>query len=312
VTTPVYLIFAGSSFSVVSATSYNQKVRDWFTAQPQYLGSYTTLAIGGHNTWSNLVRLSSSLTADTQVVTIDHANDPDDTLANCALEALIRRIWTYNPSIRIIGISSPSWITQDISNNALVSTPTNLTAIGVKKTIFEYYNTSYADYLAAMIALVPGTYNLNDLVNVDTVHPSPTGYGVMASLVEALLPYGGAALSGSLPDYLYEDTPDFEETPTITLGTDYDSQTGTWSEVGTTIESSTAGSTVVFSGTFRSFGSYRAAGSNSGVDIDIDGGGFNLMTFSQNGYDIGTRAAHVITIRIPVGGNCKIDEFWAI
>jgi len=311
-TVPLYLIFAGSSFSSLTSISYNQQVRTWLAVNhPELFSSCTTLAIGGHNTWSNLVRLSSYLTADTQVFILDHANDGDNTLLNCSLEALLRRIWTYNPNIRIIGISSPSWLLQDTSNDALVTTPTNLTAIGVKKTIFEYYGVSYADYLAAMIDLVPGTYHLNELV-ADTVHPTETGYGIMASLVEAYLPYSGAQLSGSLPALKYADTVDFMETPTIINGTAYDSQTGTWAEVGTTIESSTAGSTVVFSGTFRSFGKYRASGTDGSVEIDVDGGGFSAKTFSQNGYDIGTRAAHTITVRIPAGGSCKIDEFWTI
>jgi lysophospholipase L1-like esterase len=310
---PVHLVFAGSSFSTASSTQYNAKVQTWVNSQAQYgINSYITLAIGGHNSWSNLVRLSSSLNANTQTVLIDHVQDGDTTITKCSLEAMIRRIWTYNPDIRIIGISSPSWQTQDISNDALVSTPTNISTINRVKADFEYYGTSYADYLAEMIDLVPETYHLNELVSGDTVHPSETGYGVMASLVEAFLPSSGAQLSGSLPDYLYEYTPDFEETPTITLGTDYDSKTGTWAEVGTTIESSTAGSTVVFSGTFRSFGKYRASGADGSVEVDIDGGGFNVLAISQNGYDIGTRAAHTITVRIPAGGSCKIDEFWTI
>jgi lysophospholipase L1-like esterase len=311
-TTPLYMIFAGSSFSVLSSISYNQQVRTWLAVNhPELFSSCTTLAIGGHNTWSNLVRVSSALTADTQVFLLDHANDGDNTKDNCALEALIRKMWTYNPNIRIVGISSPSWNTQDTSNDALVATPTNLATTGVKKSIFEYYGVSYADYLAEMIDLVPETYHLNELV-ADTVHPTETGYGIMASLVEAFLPSSGAQLSGSLPDYLYADTPDFEETPTIKNGTAYDSKSGTWAEVGTTIESSTAGSTVVYSGTFRSFGKYRASGTDGSVEVDIDGGGFSAKAFYQNGYDIGTRAAHTITVRIPAGGSCKIDEFWTI
>jgi hypothetical protein len=311
-TIPLYMIFAGSSFSSLTSISYNQQVRTWLMINyPELFGNYTTLAIGGHNTWSNLVRLSSSLTANTQVFLLDHANDGDNTLLNCTLEALIRKIWTYNPNIRIIGISSPSWLLQDTSNDALVTTPTNLAAIGVKKSIFEYYGISYADYHARMIELVPEVYHLNQLV-ADTVHPTETGYGIMASLVEAFLPDSGAQLSGSFPVYLYAGTPDFEQMPTIKYGTAYDSKTGTWAEVGTTIESSTVGSTVVFSGTFRSFGKYRISGVDGGVEIDIDGGGFSAKTFSQNGYDIGTRAAHTITVRIPAGGSCKIDEFWTI
>lgn len=307
------LVFAGSSFSVYGTTQYNNLVRQW--AQPTYDGSYTTLARNGNNTWSNLVRLDGALTADVQTVIIDTANDDNNTMDKAALEAFIRRTWTYNPNIKIVGVSAPSWNAQDTSNNAIVSTPTNLTAVNNAKAIFDYYSTSYAAYLDAVIALVnAGTRDLDEMTT-DTVHPSSAyGYPLMAELVEAFLPNGGAQLSGSLPDYLLADAADFVHTPQIINGTDYDSRTGTWADNGTSTSSSEVDATITFNVTCRSFGLYRSdneAGNNGNIEVDIDGGGYNAITADRNGYDIGARAAYTITIKV-TGGTVRIDEFWAI
>jgi hypothetical protein len=312
-TTLVSLVFAGSSFSVVGASTYNQLIQNWIRDNtPQYLGSYYTLARNGNNSWSSLVRLSGALTADTQTLIIDSANDDNSTIDKAALEAIIRRVWTYNPNIRIIGVSAPSWNAQDTGNDALVSTPTNLTEVNNAKAIFDHYSTSYAAYLDACIAYVAGGGHLNELTT-DTVHPSSAvGHPLMASLVEAFLPFSGAQLSGSLPAWLLADAEDFENDPIVRLGTDNDGTTGTWTTTGSRVESTETNATIVFSGTFRSFGGYRVDGGTNVVEADIDGGGYNTISFGHMGYDIGTRGAHTVTLRVPAGGNCEIDEFWAI
>ena len=117
---------------------------------------------------------------------------------------------------------------------------------------------------------------------------------------------------GSLPARQEADTADYENTPTNVNGTAYDSKTGTWTESGTQVSSSTEGSTVVYSGTFRFIGCWRIDGGTNTVEIDIDGGGFASRSFYQYPYDLGTQAAHTVSIRIPAGGNCTIDKFWAI
>lgn len=310
-TVPLYPTFAGSSFSLAGANQYNTLIRQW--AQPNYEPHWTTIARNGNNSWSGLVRLSDGLSADTQVFIVDTANDDNTTLDKAALEAIIRRVWTYNPDIRIIGVSAPSWNSQDTSNNAIVTTPTNITEVNNAKAIFDHYSTSYAAYLDAVIALVQaGTRDLDEMTT-DDVHPSDTyGYPLMAELVEAFLPSSGAQLSGDLPDYLLADAADFVHDPQILDGSDYDSITGTWTEDGAHMESTEENATIVYSGTFRSFGCYRADVGTNVVEIDIDGGGYSSITFDHAGYDIGSRAAHTVTIRIPAGGNCEIDEFWAI
>lgn len=307
-TDAVNILFCGTSFSVQGTDSYNNYIRQWML--PIYLSTYATLALNGHNTWSNLVRLSTALTENVRTIILDTASDEDRDIDRGALEAFIRRVWTYNPYIRIIGVSAPSWNGQDTGNDALVSTPTNLTELNQAKVIFDYYNTSYAAYLESCIALVPGTYHLNQLTD-DTVHPNATGYGIMAGLVEAFLPNLGNSLTGAMPSRLLSYGADFEQTPVITNGTGYDSKTGVWTEDGTKISSVAPDATITFSGTFRSIGCYNSDSNYPDVAVSIDGGAYVTITdFKPGGYDIGVRAAHTVVIKVIT--TCKIDEFWAI
>ena len=310
-TAPVNLVFAGSSFSVWGgdgSNQWNNKVRVWMP--PQYgPKTYTTIARNGRNTWSNLVRLSDVLIAGTQTITIDTANDDDSDGDRGTLEAFIRRIWTYNPNIRLIGISSPSWGGIDTDDDDNVTAPGNLTQLNQAKAIFEHYGVSYAAYLDKCIELVPDTYHLNQLTD-DDVHPNALGYTYMASLVEAYLPFLGARCTSSLPSRLYAYTEDFEHDPIRIDGTDYDSKTGTWTEASGVMTSSSAGATVTYSGTFRSYGIYDSVGTYATVEVSIDGGAFSSVAVQENGHDIGTRAAHTIIIKVLT--TCQIDEFWAI
>jgi hypothetical protein len=310
-TNPVNILFAGSSFSVLSDISYNQQVRNWLVNQPVYEPIFATVAAGGAKTWYNLMQLSTYLTPSLQTIILDTANDDTANINTGCIEAFIRRVWAYNPSIRIIGMGSPSWNTQDISNDALAPTPTNLAGCNAAKAIFQYY-CSFADYLARIVSLVgAGTYHLNDLVSVDTVHPSAMGYAQMALLAEVFLPFAGGQAPTVMPARLNAAATDFEQMPIIKNGTAYDSRTGTWADNGTSTSSSTPDSTIAFFGTFRSIGCYRADGTYPNVSVSIDGGDYiDDFAFYANGYDLGARAAHTVTIKVAT--TCKIDEFWAI
>ena len=63
---------------------------------PTYAFTFTSQAVGGHNTWSNLVRLA----AGQDVFIIDTAND-DTTKDPAALEALIRNVWAAKSKHKI-------------------------------------------------------------------------------------------------------------------------------------------------------------------------------------------------------------------
>jgi len=308
---PYGILYAGSSFTA-SVVSYSLGVTEWLKeTQPQYVIDASNQAEGGAKTWFNLVRLGSYLDADVDVVVIDTANDVTSSITKDAasLEAFIRRVWTYNPAIRIIGVSSPSWNGQDTSNNANAPTPTNLVDLNAAKAIFNYYGVSYAAYLDEVVSLVPGTYDLDDLTD-DTVHPNVTGYAIMAGLVQAHLPLLANNLSGALPARLNAATADFEATPTRKNGTAYDSRTGSWTDAGTVTSSASAGATITYSFNGRSFGIYRADSGYLNVETSIDGGAFFVNGLGQNGYDIGTVAAHTVIIKVLT--TAKIEEFWAI
>lgn len=301
--------FAGSSLTANNTTGYRPKAQAWQLATlPLYAFTFSSQAISGHNTWSNLVRL---VTGDDLFI-FDHANDADTTWNYASLEAMFRRLWTANPNTRIIVVNSPTWITQDMSNNAIVDTPTNKTVIEAVEALAAHYGIPVVDYWGWCQSVVPGTFNLTDLT-ADTVHPTSLGYTNMAALLESLLPNGGGAKPGTLPARLY-DNGDYENTPTRTLGNANDGTTGTWATTGTRIESSTAGSTVTFSATCQSFGIYRSdGGSSSGIEASVDGGAYADLVSYQNGTVIvAGRGAHIIAFRVKAAGTVRIDEFWAV
>ncbi|MBK7179770.1 MAG: hypothetical protein IPH82_21760 [Chloroflexi bacterium] len=302
--------FAGTSFTNAIA-GYRPIATAWQKANyPRYDFTFTNYALDGHNSWSNLVRL----TTGADLFVIDHANDGVTAWERASLEAIIRRLWTANADTRIIIINSPTWFTQDTSNNAVVNTPTNQTIIEEIETLAAHYGIPIVDYWGWCQTNVPSPYNLNQ-ITTDTVHPSTAvGYPAMAALLEVYLPTGGASKPATLPARLY-DNGDYENTPTRTLGNANAGTTGTWSTTGTRIESSTAGSTVTFAATCQSFGIYRSdGGSNANLEYSVNGGStWSNMVLYQNGTVItGGRAAYSIIIRVKTGGSARIEEFWAV
>jgi len=298
--------YAGSSFTS-AATGYSTISQQWLRSNhAQLTFTFNNQALSGHNTWSNLARLSTG--ADLFI--IDHANDSKD-LDYTSMEALIRRLWTANQSTKIIMISSPSWNGQDTDVDANVETPTNDTQISLYKTFAEYYGITWIDYLDWCKTVVNATtYHLNELTD-DTVHPSAIGYQNMATLLEVYLPNGGGSKPSTLPTRLY-DSEDLERTPTRLNGIEYTSITGTWTETETRIASSEVNATITFTATCSSFGVYRIDTSNPSVEYSIDGGDYVAGYVSQNGVAIAAGLAeHTITIKV-VSGAIRIDEFWAV
>lgn len=299
-------MFAGSSFTI-SATGYRYISQQWeLLNYPGFDFTFPTpLAIGGNNTWSNLVRLT---TGDDTFI-IDHAND-DAIKDHKVMEALIRRVWAGNNTTRIILVSSPTWTLQDTSDDGIVTTPTNETALGNVIALAAHYGIPLVDYWGWCKSVVPGTYHLNELTD-DATHPNALGYANMAALLEAYLPNGGQQEPSPLPDRLYDDG-GYERTPTQIYGTDYDSRTGSWTDTGTRTESSTVGDTITFSATCQSIGCWRADGGTNHVTISVDGGAFTSLQFYQNGIELSEGyGSHTFVIKVD-SGTCRIDEFWAI
>jgi hypothetical protein len=160
-TKSINLLFAGSSFSIVSSISYNKAIQSLINLQPDLMGSFSTMAVGGAKTWFNLIRLSSYLDVSLQYLFLDTANDDtaSDLKDRASLEAFIRRVWQFNPNIIIVLISAPSWNGQDITNDANTPTPTNRISIDAARVIGNYYGVFYAAYLDRIISLVSGGFH---------------------------------------------------------------------------------------------------------------------------------------------------------
>jgi len=305
-TIPYAVDYAGSSFTSAAVIGYAPVSQAWMLINKQeYLFTFRNQAVGGHNTWSNLVRL----TTGADLFIIDHANDSKD-LDYASMEALIRVLWATKPSAKIIMVSSPSWNGIDIDVDDNVNHPGNETQLALYEAFAAYYGIPWVDYWGWCKTVVnAGTYHLNQLTD-DTVHPNALGYSNMAILLENYLPTGGASCP-SLPARLYDDG-SYENTPTRTVGTGYDSKTGTWSESGTQIASTEAGATVTFSATCKSYGLYRADGTgNPSLEVSVDGGAFAALAVNQNGIALASRTVHTFIFKV-ISGSVEIDEFWTV
>jgi hypothetical protein len=198
----------------------------------------------------------------------------------------------------------------DRLNDATVNSPYNASQLAEFTALATHYGIPMVtvwDYVAADIAA--GRYHLSDYL-LDVVHPTAYGHALMSGWIEHYLTSNFLAtrqMPTPLPARLY-DNGDYENTAVIKNGTDYVALTGTWTPSGTTISSSVVNSTVTYSGTFQSFGRPEYDGS---VQVSIDSGAYQTITFGPNGYQLVSRAAHTITIKV-VSGTVTISEFWAI
>lgn len=293
--------FAGSSLTANGTTGYRIKTMSGMEAAWQnYDFIFQSNALSGHGTFSSLVRLSEL--SNNELVITDIAG-----LDNAAeLEALIRRCWGANQ--RLIVVVTPTWA--DYLDDGSLTHPLNEVIITAAMDLMDFYGVPYVDFWAMMQAHVASGGHISDWY-ADYIHMSETGYTAIASyLLANYLPLGGTV--GSLPARQDADTADFEHVPTRKVGTAYDGRTGTWMDNGTQVTSNVEGSTITFSGTFRWYGCYRSDGGTNTVEISLDGGAFASTPFRQYPQDTGTLTTHTIVVRIPSGGNCVIDEFWAI
>jgi hypothetical protein len=296
--------YAGSSNTYNDTYGYRTlSMADLRHDYPQLNFTFLNTSQNGWAVWPNLIKLSDLATA--QQVAFDNSNN--EVADTPHFEAYIRKTWGNEARVAAVIFPEFAALTND-----QVTIPTNETQILAYRVLYAAYGVPYVDFWQICLDLVPGTYNLNQLM-ADNYHATALGHSLIEAQLLPYLPRGGAAQPSPLPSRVYAASADFEQAPLVILGTDYDSRAGAgWADTGTRTESNNAGDTIVYSGTFRSFGCYRADAGTNDVEVDINGGGFNPIAFYQNGYDIGTRAVHTITIRIPIGGSVRIDEFWAI
>lgn len=310
------MAWAGTSFTS-SNPGYSYTVDQWLRSNYlAYAYSIAHTAVGGNNTWSTLVRLSSEvLSTSPNLVVLDTINDSASSHAGKSLEATIRRIWAVNPATRIILMRFATY--GDRSVNANVNSPVNASSLVEFDAIATAYGLTVVDWHGRIQQLVNNeAHNLSEYIaeeGATDVHPSSGGYTVAAELLEAVILTGGATKPGTLPARLYDTSGYFENTPTKKLGTAYDSRTGTWADSGGEVSSSTAASTITYTVTSapaHSIGCYRADGGTNTVEISFDGGSYSTVTFYQNGVEV-PGGFTTATIKVS-SGTVKIGEFWAV
>ena len=119
----------------------------------------------------------------------------------------------------------------------------------------------------------------------------------------------------TLPDRYFAGSSYFEAQPVRIPGTGFFTRTGDgWVDDGTTIQSSTPGDTVTYATKVQwsSFGDWRSDNDSNVVEISLNGGPFQQMLFYPNGTPMYSAVYDTITIRIPEGGNVRIEELWLI
>jgi hypothetical protein len=313
VTLTDYPIGAFGSSITAANYSYAEVARKWISSQhPEYNVQWLNQAISGHWPWSNNIRYPTNLHGQVSNIYL-----PDYRIVNAgrddrALEALTRRIYADNPRAVIISPIIP----EDADTNGVIDNQTQSDIDSIA--MAQYYGVHLVDYRQAVIDLIAGGALLSDYLQ-DSIHPTVAGHALAASMIETAIVTNGW-LNGethpTLPARLYDDG-EYEQAPTIKLGTGYDSKTG-WTITGTRIASTTAGDLVTYSATCSQFGTLNTASGypSNIVDVQIDGGAWVLSQIvSHNGYYGGSFAygPHTITLRVPAGGaSVRIDEFWAI
>lgn len=285
-----------------------------------YYATGSNVAMGSANSWYGLNQWPIIQAVGPKFITIDGTNDSSNTgfgttgtsLAYRSMEALIRRVWTLDPSTQVLGLMFPKF---SDNADASVNSPINLFEMNQNIALYAYYGIPYIDYWTTLKDLINNQgHHLSEYYEVgDAVHPLEAGHNVIFGLVLPYLPAGGAAAPSPLPARIY-DNGDLENNRTTKLGTGYDSKSGTWTEAGGRISGTSTSATVTYSATCCSFGTYRSDAGNNSIDVSIDGGDYVSLTLvsSKVGVEIsGVRAAHTIVIK-PRSGTVIIDEMWFI
>jgi hypothetical protein len=145
------------------------------------------------------------------------------------------------------------------------------------------------------------------------VHPNDAGHAAAAAMIEAALTSLDTSTQISpLPNRIYAESEDYEQTPIIRNGNDNDGETGTWAGAVPARTSSTADSTISWTGTFCSFG-WDATGGVIGWSVD--GGSYtNIDMANEVQYRAVwnfARGEHTIMLKV-ISGTVTINRFMAI
>jgi len=302
------------------ATSWRGLLGTWLGAHfGQFNVTNVKSSYGGTGSWYGLIRLNSDVIVNNpDVVFIDFAvNDTADdgtgTRPNGfapAAEAVIRNIRTAFPNAKIV-----IWIFTWPDNYSHLSNRTsrdkwiNLAAYyGVDIYRWDQYleslmGTGYTDVMVE-------TYFGTDVPH--TVHPSQLGHTAAFNLAK----YKFANFDdgyGALPSRYFAESEDYEQTPIIRNGTDNDGETGIWSTSGNMRVSSSADSTITYTGTFCSFGLDYNNTASGVVAWSVDGGAYTNLTLDVKPVALwnGTRAVHTVVFKV-VSGTASINKFMAI
>lgn len=276
----------------------------------------------GTPSWYGLVRLQTDLIDHNPgLVFIDFAvNDPgtsggertDDFIP--ASEAIIRKIRGALPNTKIVVLI----FTKPENYTAGVGTVARDAWINIAATYgLEVYRLD--TYLETLMPVPYSDEDIDVYYTVSDVHPIDAGHAAIAAQVEAGLTSLTNPATNPLPARIYAESEDYEQDPIIRTGIDNDGETGTWVTSGTARQSSTANSTISWTGTFCSFGLDTLNGAGGGVLAwDVDGGGYTNID-TENTKSTGqvyavwntTRNVHTVTIKV-VSGTVKINRFLAI
>jgi lysophospholipase L1-like esterase len=298
------------------AHKYRNLVHAWL--QSTYVNGFPRVAwsaIGGSHSFQNLFRLDALIAQHPRLIIIDSAvNDDNSTASRGCAEIVIRRLRTYLPNTKLLGLLNIRVADPDIDD----PTNVNQTQHDDWVDLLTYYSIPYADFAAEVQAKVPGTHPLNWYL-ADTVHPTDNGHATIATLIEAQLS-SFLPPTGALPDYLRYYSVDFNYPPQIVYVKDC-FRYGTWTlDANGAYCSSQAGATI----TIPTPITCRAISASDGVEGDLSGlpsvlvsqdGGitFVTMTLDENGHYcfLWPRQPRNIVLKV-VSGTYKIKYFMFI
>ncbi|MFZ2992516.1 MAG: SGNH/GDSL hydrolase family protein [Microgenomates group bacterium] len=296
------------------ADGFLPKIGRWLNVYSLDRYAVTNKGIDGKDSWYSLIRLQTDvIDLAPDLIIYDCAiNDNDQSpYAKCE-EAVIRRLRTALPDAKIAGIIFGT------TANRLGTDPTNTkatTAAQVRE-ILTHYGILYADQTAAVVTSVnAGTYTLAQIF-ADTIHPADVGHLLGKQTLDDVIPTALTQTLPSLPTPLHDTAGDYSQTPIIRVANDNDGETGVWAESGTDEASSTADSTITWTGAFSSFGFDTGYGASQTYAWQIDGGAWTNVSPSTVGYTnnllwSGARGAHTVVVKV-VTGTITVKRFLAV
>lgn len=320
-------ITLGGAASDYELTSWRALITSWlpatFTGDCARFNKMINSGVNATPSWYGLVRLQTDvLDYAPEIVFVDFAvNDVEydalgDRVSGCAptAEALIRRIRTALPNTKIV-----------VETFVFPDNYSYMTA-GRRATRDKWINIAntygltlirWDQYLESLMGAGYDDADVNVYLSANgNVHPSDLGHAAAADAIKAGF---GALMSSAvtpLPDRIYAEAEDFEQTPIIRNGIDNDGETGTgWTTYSTIARrSSTADDTISWTGTFCSFGLDK--GNGTGVLAwKVDDGDYADLNLANYGTDIPitsfARGVHTVTLKV-VSGLVEVRRFLAV